>query len=86
MLFFLLYLAGKMEGLLHNHFFFFCQFYRQAIHRCAFLHTTVFTWSIKAEDEERFKLILKPVLLICPLIALLMPGCRSMKLIVGTLK
>jgi TonB family protein len=39
----------------------------------AYLHTPVLAWSISAEDEERFKRILKRVLLVFLLIALVMP-------------
>ncbi len=39
----------------------------------AYLHTPVLAWSVSAEDEERFKQILKRVLLVCLLIALVLP-------------
>jgi TonB family protein len=38
-----------------------------------YLHTPILAWSVSAEDEERFKRILKQVLAICLLIALVMP-------------
>jgi protein TonB len=38
-----------------------------------YLHTPVLAWSVSAEDEERFKRILKRVLLISLLVALAMP-------------
>ena len=37
------------------------------------LHTPVLAWSVSAEDEERFKRILKTVLLASLLVALVMP-------------
>ena len=39
----------------------------------AYLHTPILAWSVSAEDEERFKRILKRVLLVCLLIAVVMP-------------
>jgi periplasmic protein TonB len=38
-----------------------------------YLHTPILAWSVSAEDEERFKRILKQVLAICLLVALVMP-------------
>jgi TonB family protein len=38
-----------------------------------YLHTPILAWSVSAEDEERFKRILKRVLFVCLLIALVMP-------------
>jgi TonB family protein len=38
-----------------------------------YLHTPTLAWSVSAEDEERFKRILKWVLAVCLLIALVMP-------------
>jgi len=38
-----------------------------------YLHTPVLAWSVSVEDEERFKRILKRVLLVCLLVALVMP-------------
>ncbi|HQR21371.1 MAG TPA: energy transducer TonB, partial [Burkholderiaceae bacterium] len=37
------------------------------------LHTPILAWSVSAEDEERFKRILRTVLAICLLIAIIMP-------------
>lgn len=37
------------------------------------LHTPILAWSVSVEDEERFKRILKRVLLVCLLVALVMP-------------
>ncbi|MGB2818113.1 MAG: energy transducer TonB, partial [Burkholderiaceae bacterium] len=37
------------------------------------LHTPILAWSVSAEDEERFKRILKTVLLISLLVALVLP-------------
>ena len=37
------------------------------------LHAPVLAWSVSADDEERFKRILKQVLAVCLLIALVMP-------------
>ena len=38
-----------------------------------YLHTPVLPWSVSAEDEERFKRILKQVLAVCLLVALVLP-------------
>ena len=38
-----------------------------------YLHTPILAWSVSAEDEERFKRILRTVLAICLLIAIVMP-------------
>ena len=38
-----------------------------------YLHTPILAWSVSAEDEERFKRILRQVLAICLLVALVMP-------------
>ena len=38
-----------------------------------YLHTPILAWSVSAEDEERFKRILKQVLAICLLVALVLP-------------
>jgi TonB family protein len=38
-----------------------------------YLHTPILAWSVSAEDEERFKRILRTVLAVCLLIALVMP-------------
>jgi TonB family protein len=39
----------------------------------SYLHTPILAWSISAEDEERFKRILRTVLAICLLIAIVLP-------------
>jgi TonB family protein len=39
----------------------------------AALHTPILAWSVSAADEERFKRILRTVLLVCALIAAVMP-------------
>ena len=38
-----------------------------------YLHTPILAWSVSAEDEERFKRILRQVLAVCLVIALVMP-------------
>jgi len=38
-----------------------------------YLHTPILAWSVSAEDEERFKRILRQVLVVCLLAALVMP-------------
>ena len=38
-----------------------------------YLHSPILAWSVSAEDEERFKRILRQVLAVCLLIALVMP-------------
>jgi TonB family protein len=38
-----------------------------------YLHTPILAWSVSAEDEERFKRILRQVLAVCLVVALVMP-------------
>jgi protein TonB len=38
-----------------------------------YLHSPILAWSVSAEDEERFKRILRKVLAVCLLVALVMP-------------